>query len=326
MSTTPDLLAMRQPSIAGSEFKQDDYFTWGGSITRSDDGQYHMYVSRWPRSAEFKGWVTHSEVVHAVAETAAGPYTYRDLALGRCEKGRWDCDVAHNPTVIRWQGIYYLYYTGNFGNGEYWDHRNNQRVGVAVSESPDGPWERRDQPLLEVSAGCWDSLITTNPSCTPTPDGRFLLMYKAAGHERDLPMGGPVLHGVAFADSPLGPFAKHPDPIFVAKDAWFPGEDPFVWTQDGRLYAILKDQGSHYSPEDRALVLFESDNGIDWAIAEQPVVCPRTVQWDDGRTVEYNRLERPQLYLENGVPTVLSVAVKPDKSEPDSYNIRVPLG
>jgi hypothetical protein len=151
-------------------------------------------------------------------------------------------------------------------------------------------------------------------------------MYKAAGHERELPMGGPVLHGVAFADAPTGPFVKHSDPIFVSADAWFPGEDPFTWTQDGRLYAILKDQGRNYSTEERALVLFESEDGKTWTPAADPVVTPRRVLWADGSEVEYHRLERPQLYLENGKPRTLFVAVKPDKTAHDSFNIHIPLG
>jgi hypothetical protein len=306
-------------------FKQEGWLTWGGSVARGDDGLYHMYVSRWPLAEGHNAWVTHSEIAHAVASDPTGPYEFRDVALGRREPGMWDADVAHNPTVFRWQGKYYLYYTGNHGDGSYWDHRNHQRVGVAVSDSPDGPWLRQDEPLLEVTPGAWDSLVTTNPSCTPTPDGRFLLMYKAVGHERELPMGGPVLHGVAFSDSPTGPFVKHPEPIFVSADAWFPGEDPFTWAQDGRYYAILKDQGSNYSPEERALVLFESDDGKTWSPAAEPVVTPRRVRWADGTEVEYHRVERPQVLLEDGKPTVLFVAVKPTKEEHDSFNIHIPL-
>jgi len=315
-----------RPVPMHAHFKQGSWLTWGGSVVRDDAGLYHMYVSRWPRAEGHRAWVTHSEVVHATAATPTGPYEFQSIALGRHERGAWDADVAHNPTAIRWQGKYYLYYNGNFGDGTYWDHRNHQRVGVAVADSPYGPWERRDEPLLDVTPGAWDSLVTTNPSCTPTPDGRFLLMYKGVGHERELPMGGPVLHGVAFSDSPTGPFVKHPDPIFVSADAWFPGEDPFAWTQDGRLFAILKDQGRNYSDEERALVLFESDNGKDWLPAADPVVTPRRVLWADGSEVQYDRLERPQLYLEDGKPKTLFVAVKPTRGDNDSFNIHIPLG
>lgn len=320
-----DLRSRISPLPMHASLKMDDHVTWGASMTQTDDGTCHLFFSFWPRELGHSAWVTHSEVGYATASDPLGPYEHRGLALGRHSDDAWDGHVAHNPTIMQWAGKFYLYYTGNFGDGEYWDHRNHQRVGVAVADRPEGPWQRSDAPLLEVSPGCWDSLITTNPSCTPTPDGRFLLMYKAAGHERELPMGGPVLHGVAFSDSPTGPFVKHPEPLFKAGDATFPAEDPFVWTQDGRLFAILKDQGQYYTDETRALVLFESDDGIEWKLAEQPVVTGRKILWEDGSEVEYDRLERPQVYVEDGKPTVLFAAVKPKKDEDDSYNIHIPL-
>ncbi len=320
-----NLRAMIRPAPAHAALRMADYVTWGGSMTRTADGICHFYFSRWPRSLGHKAWVTHSEVAYATAPDPLGPYEFQGICLGRREQGLWDADVAHNPTVLQHDGSFYLYYTGNFGNGEYWDHRNHQRVGLAVASSPSGPWQRYDRPLLDVTPGAWDCLITTNPSCTRTPDGRFLLMYKAAGTERELPMGGPVLHGIAFADSPAGTFRKHPDPLFAVEEASFPAEDPFVWSRDGRLYAILKDQGQYYTDESRALVLFESSDGVNWSLAEHPVVTTRTVRWQGAPKVTYDRLERPQLYLENGRPAVLFCAVKPRRDADDSYNIHLPL-
>ena len=66
-------------------------------------------------------------------------------------------------------------------------------------------------------------------------------------------------------------------------------------------------------------------DGIEWELAEQPVVTGRTILWEDGSAVEYDRLERPQLYVEDGKPAVLFAAVKPSKDEDDSYNIHIPL-
>ena len=68
-----------------------------------------------------------------------------------------------------------------------------------------------------------------------------------------------------------------------------------------------------------------TDDGVEWQLAEQPVVTGRQILWEDGSEVEYDRIERPQLYLENGKPTVLFAAVKPKKDEDDSYNIHIAL-
>lgn len=320
-----DIRARLRPLPPHASFRLQDWITWCASVCRTADGRCHLYASRWPRALGHNAWVTHSEVVYATADQPLGPYTLQGTILGRRDTPAWDRDVAHNPTIMPWQGRYYLYYTGNYGNGEFWDHRNHQRIGVAVADDPAGPWQRSDAPLLEPNPDGWDALITTNPSCTPTPDGRFLLMYKSAGRRAPLPMGGPVLHGVAFSDSPTGPFRKHPEPLFAAGEANFPAEDPFVWMQDGKLYAILKDQGHFYSPEERALVLFESDNGIDWRPNQPAVVCTRQVVHADGTAVTYHRLERPQLLLEGGVPSMLCAAVKPTRESDDSYSIFIPL-
>ena len=46
-------------------------------------------------------------------------------------------------------------------------HRNHQRIGVAVADSPNGPWKRFDKPVLDITHGdslAHDALMTSNPS------------------------------------------------------------------------------------------------------------------------------------------------------------------
>lgn len=124
-----------------------------------------------------------------------------------------------------------------------------------------------------------------------------------------------MLHGVAFADSPVGPFTRHPTPLFASADSDFPGEDPFVWCQDGRYYALLKEQGSFYSDASRAIVLFESDDGLDWELSDNLIVQERELVHEDGRIQPINRLERPFLYREDGRPVVFFCGIKPKADE-----------
>ncbi len=301
------------------------YHTWCASMARSNDGKCHLYASAWPVETGHDGWVTHSSIVHAVSDSPLGPFEFCSVVLGPQEADVWDRDVAHNPTIIQANGKWYLYYTGNRGNGEFWNHRNHQRIGVAVASHPQGPFERAEPVLLPGKEGTWDDLLTTNPSCTQTPDGRFIMIYKAVSCQGDAPRYGPVRHGVAFSSSPTGPFEKHPEPIFPCADVFFAAEDPFLWCQNGKLFCILKDMGHHFSVHERALVLFSSGDGIHWAPEEHPVVITRRIVQTDGAHTEYDRLERPQLYLENGVPRVLYVAVKPTRDSDESYNIHLPV-
>jgi hypothetical protein len=300
-----------------------DWLVWGGSVAAHTDGKYYMLFSRWPRETGHDGWVTHSEIACAVSDYPTGPFCFVETVLPR-RGNTWDADVTHNPTVIKHECKYYLYYTGNYGNGTYWDNRNHQRIGVAVAEHPAGPWQRFDKPVLDVTSGSWDSKVTTNPSCTRMPDGRFLLVYKAVGSEYEAPFFGPVVHGAAFSESPLGPFIKHHEPIFKVSGAKFPGEDPFIWTQNERIYAFLKDNACYYSPCMKSIVLFESWNGIDWGQCSNASIT-RQFEYKDGKTVEFDRVERPQLLLENGRPSVLYCGVKPDPDKAESFNIHIKL-
>ena len=306
----------------------DGWYVWCGSMVRDDAGLCHLLFSRWPVERGFGAWVTHSEIGHATAPDPLGPYTFQGVALAGAGGGAWDRDVTHNPTVIRAGGRYFLYYMGNFGNGEFWNHRNNQRVGAAVADHPAGPWQRFDWPLIDVTAGAWDCLMTSNPSCCEGPDGRFLMLYQGGG-AGPMPKGGSVLCGAAFADSPLGPFHKHPEPIIRNPENPWAVEDPFVWFQDDRYWCLIKDfQGYFAGGEKNVLVLFESRNGTDWRPAAHPLAMRREIRWEDGEVQPVANLERPQLHLENGRPSVLFCACDPDAdgSRRRSFNVAIPLG
>jgi hypothetical protein len=162
---------------------------------------------------------------------------------------------THNPTVHFFNGKYYLYYAGNFGDGKItspqlnWTHRNNQRIGVAIADDPNGPWTRFDKPLIDISADttAHDAQMVANPSVTQMPDGRFLMVYKAVARKKPQPFGGPVVHLTAIADRPEGPFVKQNKPVFTAENVDFPAEDPYVWYQDNCYYAIVKDMNGAFT-------------------------------------------------------------------------------
>ena len=315
-----------KPEITRAIFSMEGYCVWDPSLVTDAQGRHHLFFSRWPIDAMkegevwsrgFESWVTHSEVCRATAETPFGPYHFAEVVLPK-RPGYWDGDVTHNPSIRRFGDRYYLYYNGNQSDGGWWDHRNNQRVGVAIADRPEGPWTRFDKPLLDVTPGAWDAMCTNNAVCAQAPDGRYILLYKGVGDRLPLPKYGPVLHGVAFADRPEGPFVKHPEPIFASEDAAFPGEDPFVWCQDGRYHALLKDQGTYYSPSHKAIVRFESEDGLHWAVAEDPMFQEKALIHEDGRREEVHRLERPFLYGTEDGPEIFFCAVKSRADRHDS--------
>ena len=123
----------------------------------------------------------------------------------------------------------------------------------------------------------------------------------------------------------LGPFVKQPNPVFTAGDAAFPAEDPYIWFGPDRYWAVLKDMGGHFTGAGKSLVLFESRDGLDWKLAEHPLVSKVQLTRPDGTVVRLNSLERPQLLFENGVPTTLYCAVDEIPSRPHSYNVQIPI-
>jgi len=362
-----DFHAMMRPVPVTAKFGEPGYFIWCGSMVKGGDGKYHLFYSRWLKRFGFNAWVTHSEVAHAVADSPLGPYRHVNLALPARGQQYWDGLCTHNPTAFRAaDGKYYLYYMGTRGEDanavapadEFatnfdekkdvveqcrkqplnWDFRNNQRIGVAVADAPDGPWRRFDQPLVATTPGFYDALCCNNPSVAEwlghpaqesgqplgrMPKPRYLMVYKAVGDKGQLPFGGPVVHCVATSDSPTGPFQKHANPIFVKEGVPFAAEDPFIWCDGQRYWAIVKDNAGNFTGKGKSLALFQSDDGFDWKPAKNVFVTTADIQWAERQERKLVLLERPQLYRENGKPVALFCAAM--DAAADTFNVQIPL-
>jgi hypothetical protein len=78
-----------------------------------------------------------------------------------------------------------------------------------------------------------------------------------------------------------------------------------------------------FTKSGRSLALFCSKDGIDWKPAEHPLVSKLEIHWEGGRTEKVAHLERPQLWIKDGVPQVLFCAA--DKDREHSFNVHIPL-
>jgi hypothetical protein len=314
---------MIQPIPRHSVLKEDGYFVWGGSMVRTDDGMCHLFYCRWPKA--FLRWSSDGEIAYATAKKPSGPYKFQRVILGRRgEKGEfWDGFCIYNPQILHMDAKYYLYYAANNGSIRRTgpkDRVRTQRIGVAVADHPSGPWTRMDKPLIDISSGGVDSNFLNNPAVTRTPEGKVLIVYKCGGGK-----GGklPVSHTTAIAEAPLGPFVKSNKRIFVKEGVRFPAEDPFIWCQDGKFYAILKDMhGTFSGVKGKSLVQFESSDGEEWVPSNPALVSECKLKWEDGQVDSVGRLERPQLWLNNGRPAILFLAVL---HKGRSFNVHVPL-
>lgn len=312
---------LRAPARSAA-FSEKGYFVWCGSLVRHTDSWYYLVYSRWPESKGFQAWVTDSEVAVARGRDLFGVFEPTGVSLGK-KSGGWDADVIHNPSVIAVNGKYYLYYMGTRGPGDWWDFRNRQRIGLAVSAHPLGPWRRLEKPVIDVTVGSWDGLMTSNPSACVGPDGRIYLLYKGVA-DGIRPKGGKVLAGMAVADRPEGPFEKWGPVVENPENDWAV-EDGFIWSEGGTFFALMKDfQGYFTKAREHSTALFVSGNGKDWRPHEDPLVLDRRFSFADGEAVDATYLERPQIYFENGKPRALLLACRPGPGS-GTYNVRMPI-
>ncbi len=322
-------------------FRMDGYWVWGGSVVRGGDGKYHIFSSRWPSGLPFSPhWCSNSEVVRGVADRPEGPFRFAEVVLPHRGGQVWDGRMTHNPTIHRWRDRYLLFYIGTTYKGpvpsaadtrvadrEMWyEARANQRIGLAVAKSVDGPWERLPEPILQPRTGKWDALLTTNPAAFIEDDGGVLLIYKSTGSQTDL-----LRLGVARASRFDGPYRRvAEDPIFRFDATGDHVEDPYVWRGRGErgYQLIMKDMKGGICGEKGGGIHARSDDGVRWTISQPPKAYSRTVRFAGGTTHTYGRLERPQLLVEDGVPRCLYCAALegPDQGKATgSFNLAIPL-
>jgi hypothetical protein len=329
---------MVQKVPMANRFIDPGHYVWCGSVIKGKNGKFYMLYSRWPLKDGFYSWAVNSEIAVAVSNNPGGPFKHLKVALKARGIQFWDGSATHNPAVISHKGKYFLYYMGTSSNaeikqpvsasGNWWNYRNSQRIGIAVAESPDGVWTRLDQPVLDISpdSTASDALMVSNPAACFNEKGQVILLYKQVCKNGKI-NGGQVRFGVAFADSPFGPFVKHIKSIFEATEGtkeWMVAEDPFVWFQQGTYLAIVRDVVGKFTGDSGALALMISKNGYDWNPAKYPKVIGSTFLWQNNER-SVSKLERPCLYLENGIPRYLYGANRADKKESLSFNVAVPL-
>ena len=315
-----DTLSFDQDSLPVSAFckrlkpvgrilEMPGYYVWCNSPIEGPDGKIHVFFSRWEEKYGMGGWISHCEIAHAVADSAEAPFEFVGVVLAP-RSGYFDSTTCHNPHIQIVDGRYCLFYMGN-SNGK----TNSKRIGLALADSPFGPWQRHNIPLLDVSSeGAWDDHCTTNPAFVKHPTGEYWLYYKSwnTREHNSAPktarIKGNRKYGLAIAEKLEGPYLKFKDNPVI--DFSFQGEnrqleDAFVWIDDGVFKLIARDMGFF---NHSVGLYFESKDGIHW---DQPKIA----YWEADRYIQqppapahlnrYGRFERPQLLMQNNKPAYL---------------------
>lgn len=313
---------MQQPPVSefasrlrplGRVLELEGWFVWCASPILGPDGRVHVFFSRWRAELGMGGWISACEVVRAVADRPEGPYEVVETVLAPRGDDWFDATTCHNPHIQFIDGRWCLFYMGNRNK-----KTDTKRIGLAVADSPDGPWRRPDAPLLEAGPeGAWDDHCTTNPAFIKHLNGQYWLYYKSWNTAEYAAASGPIRgnrkYGLAIADRLEGPYRRHPaNPVidFSACGHNEQFEDAYIWHEDGRFRLIARDMG-FYNHE--LGLYFESDDGIHWSrptIAYHAAAHYITEPPPPPHLKRWGRFERPQLLMNNGRPTHLFCAMQ----------------
>lgn len=290
----------------------ENWNVWGASPIIDQEGKYHVFYSRW--RGDHGNWLSHSEIAHAVADKAEGPYT----SLGAVLKGRggdkWDADTIHNPTIQKVGDKYALFFIGNnlkLAKNYDGHHASTQRIGLALSDSLYGPFIRvSEEPILDVSNDKkqWDSYLTTNPALLQHPNGEFWLYYKAWDKYND----SLRKMGVAFSDNIKGPYKKYTqNPIvnfdYLGKQV----EDAYVFINNNKFHMLMRDMGVFHP---HVGLLLTSESGLEWGKPELGYKTNMAYTKEN----KIRRFERPQVLMTDGKPSHVFLALMGGKAKTSS--------
>ena len=130
-----------------------------------DDDEYKMYYTATNSSAMPRLGLATSPDGITWTKYAQNPI----LELG--QTGSWNEYRSHNASVIKREGLYYLWFTGSNTNSE---------VGIGLAYSTDGiSWEEDQQSpvLMTASTLEWESTYLTFPAVVVRENGSFLMAY-----------------------------------------------------------------------------------------------------------------------------------------------------
>jgi hypothetical protein len=166
------------------------YYVWYTKVIESPD------VFRYPSG--------YSGTVWYATSTDGFDWTEQGQAVGKGGPGTWDEEGTYTPNILVAEGKYYLTYDGA---DRPFSETNPCSEGMAVSDSPDGPWTKLPNNPINTptdDSTRFDSFRVCD-GCLIVRDGKYWWYYKGRGQgltPRQTKMG------VQIADNPTGPYVK----------------------------------------------------------------------------------------------------------------------
>ena len=209
-------------------------------------------------------------------------WTEKGESLAKGKPGKWDAGSVFTPNIMVAEGRYWLFYTGT--SKPYKKPFNpDSKIGIAVSDSADGPWERTDsKPALSNSdiKEDFDSHLVDD-ACLIVRNGKYHLYYKG----RKLGLGpGKTQMGLAIADKPQGPYIRNKSNPVI------PGNhEVLVWPQGDGVAAMIGTTG----PKQITNSIMYAANGVNFSKTGKVKNGP----WAGGAY-------RPEAFTQSGLGTI----------------------
>lgn len=190
-------------------------------------------------------------------------WTEQGMALPKGKPSGWDGASVFTPNILVAEGRYWLFYTGTSKDYKR-PFSPDSKIGIAVSDSPDGPWERLDtNPAVRNSDNLedFDSHLIDD-ACLIVRDGKYWLYFKG----RQLGKGpGQTQMGLAIADKPEGPYIKSENNPVI------PGNhEVLVWPEGSGVAALIGTTG----PKEITRSILSSDDGRRFSKTHNVISVP----------------------------------------------------
>lgn len=289
----------------------ENYCYWDGGIVKDEEtGTYYMFASRWNQAGGHwgqntdSGWVDGwqgSQAIYATSDNLYGPYTDQGPIWPD-----WCEGAGHNvfPFALSEKDeLYkqgYRYAISISDTGKHGDVANGT---IHIAKSIKGPWELIDNGnggKLKATGGNGFSL--SNISITVRPDGT----YEATNRNGD----------IAIADSVAGTWQVKENDLWNKIEGISTGniEDPVIWYSDGQYHIVANKW------DVRMAYYLTSEDGItNWKKHPGTAYTPQAdfLKYEDGTVNRWTKLERPNIYVEDGKIKAMTFAVIDVQKEQD---------
>lgn len=216
-------------------------------------------------------------------------------------EGAWDDLYVYTPGILVAKGKYYLFYTAiSTAKSDNGLSQPNTAMGIAVSDSPDGPWTKLpSNPILVPSTDTtqFDS-HRVDDACVLIRNGRYWLYYKGRQWGK---RPTETKMGLAIADNPEGPYIKHRNNPVVGGN-----HEVLVWPQGEGVAAMIGSVG----PSEITHSLMYAKDGVHFEKTHE--LADKNSPWAPGAY-------RPEAFTDSGKGQMIQWGLHIGGKRPDLF-------